>query len=379
MRIEVSTLGVYWVLALGMFAGLVVLLEPILMPFLVGALLAYLGDPWADVFERWGLSRTLAVVLCFLILSVFFLLVLLLIIPALVEQLLSAVERLPHVLYWIQTQWLNRIVSAFDLDLSLLDAEQLRSWLLQHWGKAQTVLRVVLEQIGSSSIAFLVFLGNLALIPVVTFYLLRDFDHLIKKLHDLFPRKMAPKIAELAQECDEVLGAFFKGQLLVMMALGGLYALGLSLVGLEYGLLIGLIAGLASIVPYLGFVVGVSIALVSALFQFQLGVEAFLVVIVFAIGQAVEGMVLTPWLVGDRIGLHPVAVIFAILAGGQLFGMVGVLLALPVGAVIMVFLRHMHDNYLGSAFYTAEQSLEKHLDVDGADDKSNFVSKGEAD
>lgn len=374
-----SAAGVFWALTLGILAVLVVFLEPILMPFLMGALLAYLGDPWADLFERLGFSRTLAVIVCFLILSVVFFLILLLIIPALIEQLLRAVEQLPHMLYWIQTQWLSRIITVFNLDLSFLDAEQIRGWLLQHWGQAQTVLRVVLEKIGSSSMAFLVFLGNLALIPVVTFYLLRDFDHLIARLHDLFPRKMAPKIAELAKECDEVLGAFFKGQLLVMMALGGLYALGLSLVGLEYGLLIGLIAGLASIVPYLGFVVGVSIALVSALFQFQFGIEALLVVIVFALGQAVEGMVLTPWLVGDRIGLHPVAVIFAILAGGQLFGMVGILLALPVGAVIMVFLRHMHDNYLGSAFYAAEQSLEEHLGVDRDDGKSDPVNKGGTD
>lgn len=192
----------------------------------------------------------------------------------------------------------------------------------------------------------------MVLIPVVTFYLLRDWDILMAKIRRLLPRKREALTIQLLGECHEVLGAFMRGQLLVMLALGIVYAVGLMSIGLELGLLIGLLAGLASLVPYLGFVVGISAALVAGLFQF--GVEWYPllgIVVVFSIGQMLEGMLLTPLLVGDRIGLHPVAVIFAILAGGQLFGFTGVLLALPVAAVIMVLLRHVHELYKESDMY----------------------------
>jgi predicted PurR-regulated permease PerM len=338
--------------------GLIVALQPILMPFLVGALLAYLGDPWADRLEHSGLSRTWAVILCFSAISVVVLIILLLFIPALVHQVHSLVIHLPETLLKIQTQWLPSVMQTLGLELDFLEVDHLKQWLIDHWGQSKEVFTSALKQVGASSAAIMSLLANLALIPVVTFYLLRDWDVLVEKIHHLFPRKMAPRVDLLARECDEVLGAFLKGQLLVMLCLGALYALGLSLLGLQYGLLIGVIAGLASIVPYLGFIVGISIASIAAILQFQLGWELAMVVIVFGIGQAIEGVVLTPWLVGDKIGLHPVAVIFAILAGGQLFGMVGILLALPVGAVIMVLLRHVHDNYKVSEFYGAQDSQQ---------------------
>ena len=173
----------------------------------------------------------------------------------------------------------------------------------------------------------------------------------------LLPRQREGLVVKLAGECHEVLGAFLRGQLLVMLALSVIYSAGLMLVGLELGLLIGVLAGLASIVPYMGFIVGIGAALTAALFQF--GLEPYPLIgigVVFMIGQLLEGMVLTPMLVGDRIGLHPVAVIFAILAGGQLFGFTGVLLALPVAAVIMVLLRHAHDLYKLSGLYGESNS-----------------------
>jgi predicted PurR-regulated permease PerM len=201
-------------------------------------------------------------------------------------------------------------------------------------------------------LALLAWLVNLLLIPVVSFYLLRDWDLMVARLRGLLPRNHEGLVVKLARECHEVLGAFLRGQLLVMLALGVMYAVGLMLIGLELGLLIGVLAGLASIVPYLGVVVGIGAALTAGLFQFGGDFYPLLAIAaVFCVGQMLEGMLLTPWLVGDRIGLHPVAVIFAIMAGGQLFGFTGVLLALPVAAVIMVLVRHAHDLYKLSDLY----------------------------
>jgi predicted PurR-regulated permease PerM len=182
---------------------------------------------------------------------------------------------------------------------------------------------------------------------------------MMAKIRGLLPRDREARVMTLAGECHEVLGAFVRGQFLVMVALGVIYAAGLMLIGLELGLLIGLIAGLAAIVPYMGFVIGIGAALVAGLFQFGGDLYPMVgIVAVFMVGQALEGMVLTPLLVGDRIGLHPVAVIFAILAGGELFGFTGVLLALPVAAVIMVLVRHVHDLYKDSDMYSGVDEPE---------------------
>ena len=221
-------------------------------------------------------------------------------------------------------------------------------------------MTTTIKRITNSGFVLVAFVANLVLVPVVTFYLLRDWDVLVARVGTLIPRAYYGKIRELAQECHEILGAFIRGQLLVMLALGILYSVGLMLIGVRLGLLIGMLAGLASIVPYMGFVVGIVAALIAAFIQFHDVMHIVLVLVVFGIGQMIEGMVLTPLLVGDRIGLHPVAVIFAILAGGQLFGFIGILIALPVAAVIMVLLRHIHDFYKGSSLYAnlSEEELE---------------------
>ena len=203
-----------------------------------------------------------------------------------------------------------------------------------------------------SGLALLAWVANLLLIPVVSFYLMRDWDLMVAKLRSLLPRGREGLVVQLFGECHEVLGAFLRGQLLVMLALGVMYATGLMMIGLELGLLIGVLAGLASIVPYLGVVVGLGAAMTAGLFQFGMDVYPLMgIAAVFIVGQMLEGMLLTPLLVGDRIGLHPVAVIFAIMAGGQLFGFTGILLALPVAAVVMVLVRHLHDFYKLSDLY----------------------------
>jgi predicted PurR-regulated permease PerM len=201
---------------------------------------------------------------------------------------------------------------------------------------------------------------NLVLIPVVTFYLLRDWDKLLEGIRTLIPRRIEPVISGLSSEIEEVLGAFIRGQLMVMFALGAIYAVGLWLVGLDLAFIIGMSAGLLSIVPYLGTAVGIVAGLAAAAFQFQDLFHIVLVLIVFGAGQSLESMFLTPKLVGDAVGLHPVTVIFAVLAGGQLFGFLGILLALPVASALNVLVRHLRQEYTKSSLYNeiAEQDEE---------------------
>lgn len=341
-----------WMAGLFLLGWLLYLLHPILSPFLIGILLAYLGDPLVDRLERHRLSRTGGVVLVFTLFALVLLIMLLVLVPMLGRQLVRLYQLAPEMLDWLQDTALPWSQSHLGLQNDLLQVDQLKQVFSDNIGKTTDVLRAVLAQATSSGLALLAWLGNLLLIPVVSFYLMRDWDVLVERVRRLLPRQREALVVKLAGECHEVLGAFLRGQLLVMLALSIIYSAGLMLVGLELGLLIGVLAGLASIVPYMGFIVGIGAALTAALFQFGLDPYPLLGIgVVFMIGQMLEGMLLTPLLVGDRIGLHPVAVIFAILAGGQLFGFTGVLLALPVAAVIMVLLRHAHDLYKLSGLY----------------------------
>ncbi len=341
-----------WLVALFLIGWLIYQLSPILSPFLVGILLAYLGDPLVDRLERWKLSRTWGVILVFSLFTLLCLLLLLVLVPMLGKQLMHLYELAPLGLDWLQLTALPWVQARFGLDDDFWRVDQLKSAFSANLGSTKDVVAIILSQATASSIALLAWLANLLLVPVVCFYLLRDWDLIMAKLRTLLPRRREDAVMALMRECHEVIGAFLRGQLLVMLALAVVYSAGLMLVGVELGLLIGVLAGLASIVPYMGFVVGIGAAVIAVLFQFGLELYPLLgVAVVFTVGQMMEGMLLTPLLVGDRIGLHPVAVIFAVLAGGQLFGFTGVLLALPVAAVIMVLLRHVHDLYKLSDLY----------------------------
>ncbi|WP_252091749.1 AI-2E family transporter [Pseudomonas sp. MWU13-3659] len=341
-----------WLGAALLIAVLLYLLHNILSPFLVGILLAYLADPLVDRLERAGLSRTWGVVVVFSLFTLIFLALLLVLIPMLAKQLLRLYELAPQMLDWLQHVALPWVQSRLGLADGFWKFDKIKAAIGEHMGQTTDIVGVLLSQATASSLALIGWLANLVLIPVVGFYLLRDWDLMMAKLRSLLPRQRESQVVGLAGECHEVLGAFVRGQLLVMLALGVIYSTGLMLVGLELGLLIGMLAGLAAIVPYMGFIIGIGAALVAGLFQFGGELYPMLgIVAVFMVGQALEGMVLTPLLVGDRIGLHPVAVIFAILAGGELFGFTGVLLALPAAAVIMVLLRHVHDLYKESNTY----------------------------
>lgn len=343
-----------WLLlaCLAMAGWLLYLLGPVLTPFAVSALLAYLCDPIVDRIEERKVSRTLAVVIVFSCMSVIFIAALLVLVPLLENQLLKLVTRIPQFMTWIQESLLPLIANKFGLDVSQINLDQIKIAFAQNWKDIGNLLSQIFMQISQSGQTLMTIFSFLILIPVVTFYLLRDWDILLAKINDLIPRRYENVISIMARECDQVLGEFLHGQLLVMLVQGVLYSAGLWIAGLEFALLIGMLAGLVSFVPYLGFVVGIVVAGVAAFMQFHDVIHLMYVAIVFGIGQALEGMVLSPMLVGDRIGLHPVAVIFAVMAGGQLFGFIGILLALPMAAVIVVLLRHIHDEYKESGFYT---------------------------
>lgn len=330
---------------------LIYLLQPILSPFLIAALLAYLTDPMADKLEAKGLGRTPAVVVVFLLMTSVMLLLVVWLLPKLGHQLQVMIKLVPEVFTLAQTVWIPWVETNIGVSLTGFDLESLKLLMTGHWQQTGGLVKDLFSSVSQSGMALAAWVANIVLIPVVMFYLLRDWDLMMERIGHLLPRNVEQKVKLWALECDEVLGAFIKGQLLVMLALGIIYSLGLWSVGLDLALLVGMLAGLASIVPYMGFIVGIVAAVVAAMLQFNDLTMLAWVGAVFAVGQALEGMVLTPLLVGDRIGLHPVAVIFAIMAGGQLFGFVGILIALPVAAVIMVLLRHLHQGYKSSKLY----------------------------
>jgi len=330
------------------------LLAPVLMPFAIAAMLAYLGDPLADRLERLGLKRMWAATIVFVVILVVVVGVLLLLIPLIARQVENLISNLPRYGDWAQHVAWPWLQTQLHLDPHMFDSDRLVTAIKAHIGSIGGVATAVIGKVSRSGVGIAMWLTNLVLIPVVAFYLLRDWDRLVATIDGMLPRSVQPTIAHLARESDAILGAFVRGQLLVMLALGVFYGTGLGLVGLSVGLLIGMVAGLLSFVPYLGFIIGFVAAIIAALVQFGDWTHVLMVCGVFALGQLLEGYVLVPKLVGDKIGLHPVAVIFAVLAGGYLFGFLGVLLALPAASVIVVLLRYLVERYRLSELYNEE-------------------------
>ncbi len=343
----------WFYLLLLIFSGWIIyLLSPVLIPFLIAALIAYLADPVTDRLQARGLSRIVAVCIVFLFMMLLALALLLILMPLLQEQFNAFFNRLPIMIGWVQDQLIPTLARFIGVPADAIHLEALKNTLMNNWRDVGNVLTFVLGRVSHSGQAIIIWLTYLILIPVVTFYLLRDWDLLLARICDLIPRTYEPVISTLAKQCDQVLAEFLRGQLLVMSALGFIYSLGLWLAGVEFALLIGMLAGIVSFVPYLGGIIGISIAAIVAFMQYQDILHLVYVAMVFALGQLIEGMVLSPLLLGERIGLHPVAVIFAVMAGGQLFGFVGILLALPVAAIVMVLLRYMHAQYMNSELYS---------------------------
>ena len=327
------------------------LLMPVLTPFVIAAVLSYVGDPLVDWLELKKIPRAAGVSIVFLALTSIAVLVLIILIPLIEDQIIILINKVPVYVRWIETALLPVVNEKLGAAKIELDVNVLQESLKQNWQSAGGIAAQIISSITRSGLVLFTWLANLTLVFIVSFYLLRDWDHLVEGIRTLLPRTKEKLISNLARQSDEVLGAFFRGQLLVVVALTFVYSIGLSIVGLELAILIGLLAGLVSFVPYLGFIIGIVVAGIAALVQFNDASYLLYVFIVFGFGQALEGMVLTPILVGDKIGLHPVAVIFAVLAGGQLFGFFGILCALPIAAVLAVIIRHIHQEYKQSAVY----------------------------
>lgn len=340
------TVGVLWV---------VWLLAPILSPFVIAAILGWLGDPMVDRLEARRISRNTAVILVFGAMTVVLLVVAVLLIPVLEDQVMVLVNSLPGYRDWFVGTALPWVEHRTGLQiLSWLDPERLFVLIREHWQSAGGAASTLLGYVSRSGFALLGWLANIVLLPVLSFFFLRDWDLIVGRIGLLVPRDHFDTVRRLALESNEVLGGFLRGQMLVMLILGLLYALGLWLVGLDLGILIGLLAGLLTFVPYLGPAFIVLFGGIAALVQFGDWQHLAGVGVVFAVGQLVESFVLTPMLVGDRIGLHPMAVIFAVMAGGTLFGFLGMLLALPVAAVANVLLRYTQERYRQSRLYAGD-------------------------
>ena len=344
-----------WLIIVAAIGWLVWLLSPILMPFMLAAVFAYLGDPLVDRLERLRIGRGLAASIVFLVMLLIVALALVLLVPLIQRQVARFIAALPTYAAWFAHDAIPWLEQKLHIPASAFDVSSLIGRVREHLGTVGGLAATLLGYATRSGLALIGFAVAVVLVPVVTFYLLRDWDKLVAHIDALLPREAQPTIRRLARETDSVLGAFVRGQLLVMLGLAIFYAIALKLVGLDVGPLIGMVAGLVSFVPYLGFIIGIAASIIAALVQYHDMYHLALVLLVFVIGNVLEGYVLVPKLVGDRIGLHPVAVIFAVLAFGELFGFMGVLLALPMASIVMVLLRFLRERYQASPLYAGRE------------------------
>lgn len=347
---------------LGLFAVLFILLavlRDILLPFVVGAAIAYLLDPLADRLEALGFSRLWATIVIVSVFGLFFVLGVVFLLPLLIDQLIDLAAKLPgyfqsirelatgYLEEWFGDDWMN---GKLGLDGNIKDiAEKAAGWVGQ-----------VLSSVWSGGLALVNFLALLVITPVVTFYLLLDWDRMIARISSWLPRNHAVTIRKVASDINDVMSGFVRGQVTVLFILGIFYVVGLTLIGLNFGLLIGLAAGLISFIPFVGPIVGFVVGGAVAVVQFWPEWHWVAAVIsVFLIGQAVEGNILSPMIVGDRVRLHPVWLIFALFVFGYLFGFVGMLLAVPLAAAIGVLVRFALGVYLESPLYLGETKVGK--------------------
>lgn len=337
-----------WFVSIGVLAALIYLLSPILTPFLLAAVIAYICNPLVSWLSARKISRTLGTVLVMLLLLGAFTALVLIMMPLFEREFMRLVTRMPDYLETVKDHWIPWLKTTLGIDLQL-DVTMLRQAMTEHWKSAGGIAAKILPSLTSGGMAVLNFLMNVLLVPVVLFYLLRDWDTLLSQINEWIPPPWQNQVRLLMKETDRVLAEFLRGEVAVIILMSSFFVSGLWLVGLEFALAIGLLAGILVFVPYLGAIVGLALATFAAMMQFQDWTGVIAVWAVFGIGQLLESMLITPWLVGDRIGLHPVMVIFALLAFGQLFGFIGILLALPVSAVLLVWLRHLRRQYLEAA------------------------------
>ena len=318
---------------------LIYALAPILTPFLLAAALAYLCDPLVTRMSRHGLSRSVGTVLVMVALLLLFVLLGLILAPLVQAEARLFMRQIPKLLEWGAQTLLPWFTATFGVDLAR-DQEAVLGWAREHVSELSQLTHY-LPKLADSGLALLGLFANLLLIPVVTFYLLRDWDRILIHLSGWLPERFKTRSLGILGEIDTVLSQFARGQMMVIAAMSLYYSLALWLAGLDYALAVGLIAGVLVFVPYLGVVVGLLLGTLAGLAQYG-GIGGLIPVWgVFALGHVLESVAVTPWLVGERVGLHPVAVIFALMAFGQLFGFVGILIAIPTAAASLVALRHL--------------------------------------
>jgi predicted PurR-regulated permease PerM len=342
------------------------LLKPVVLPFIVAFLIAYLFNPLVEKFHKIGFPRWLSISVVFIGIGVILTLAVSYLAPLVWQQLMYAKSSIPAGIHWLNYTFLPWTSKTFNLVQMEIDTEQLSTSIMDYiqTNYSADSLQAMALKIAQSGLSFIQIGGTVVLIPVIAFYFLLDWDRMLDSMRRLIPRRYEASTLKIVGECHSVLGAFVKGQFLVMLLLGIVYAVGLQLIGLEVGLIIGMVAGLASIIPYLGFAVGIIAAVIATLFQFGIDwMQLALVGVVFMIGQAVEGYILQPFLLGDKIGLSPVAVVFAVLAGAQLGGFLGMLIALPVAAVIVVLLKHAREWYEQSQLYGPQTVITSFADT----------------
>lgn len=348
----------FWLAAAAVFLLVLWLLNDILLPFVVGMVVAYFLDPVVVRLQRLGLSRTMATTAVTVVAVLLSVGIAMAILPPLFGQLQALIVKAPEyvVKAALRIQPLLEPLLA-RLGLQPLSVQDLQSQAAQWAGKAFAIAGGVAGGVAQGGVAIINLLGLLFITPVVTFYLLRDWEKILAAVDNGLPLDHADTIRKLARESDSAIAGYVRGQALVCLCLGSIYAIGLSLVGLQFGLVIGLVAGAISFIPFVGTFVGAVMAIGMALAQFPPEWMAVVkVAAVFLFGQVLEGNVLSPKLVGDRVGLHPVWIMFALLAGGSLFGFVGILVAVPTAAIIGVIVRHLLGRYRESAIYRGEQS-----------------------
>ena len=335
------------------------LLGPVLTPFLAGAMLAYILNPGVEWLCRHrvfpgvlGINwpRSLAAVAVIVLVVLAGIALVLVLVPLFTKQANELSQRVPAFLTHLNAQLAPKLQEWFGVTLHL-DAQSIKQFLSEHWQSAEGIIPKVLSSLKLGGLALAGLLGTLLLIPLVLFYLLVEWNGMIERMDHFVPRRYSKEVRSIARDIDLVLAEFLRGQLAVMGLLAAFYSIGLWLGGLEFALPIGIITGLLVFVPYLGFATGLMLALMVALLQFDGAQGLVIVAVVFGLGQILEGFFLTPKIVGKRIGLHPLAVVFALLAFGQVFGFFGVLLALPASAVLLVALRRVNTAYLTSSFY----------------------------
>lgn len=330
------------------------LLGPILSPFIVSAVLAYILNPLVVKLQRRGVRRGLAALVVMSAAFLVLIALMLVIIPMLVEQVNSVVAKIPAIVDFVQSKaipWFNGYFGKYFT----VNADTVTAWLRSNLPALQAQVQKWMPMLMQQGTSLAVWLGNLVMLPLLLYYFLRDWNRWADGLRTMVPRRYLDTYNRISGNMDRVLGEFMRGQLLVMIVMGLIYGIGLMLVGLDSGFAIGMVAGILVFIPYLGAFTGLLLATLAAVLQFNGWTGLLLVWGVFGIGQFLESFFITPQIVGERIGLSPFWVIFALLAFGQLMGFVGMLVALPLAAVAQVLLQEGKIVYLNSTFYRREE------------------------